>query len=105
MSELIGRLRHLLAATLASLSHLQPNPVEAAAPPAVAEAACSPQEILAELRGLLAESDSAALDLWRDHEQMLRTVLPPTLGKQMDQAINRFQFVEAFRLLTGYQGH
>jgi HPt (histidine-containing phosphotransfer) domain-containing protein len=98
---LIDRLRHMLAAILLQL---QPAPAKATAPSPVAVDGRSPQEILAELRGLLAESDSAAQDLWQDHEQVLRAFLPPTLGKQMAQAIARFQFEEAVNLLTDDQG-
>jgi hypothetical protein len=83
---------------------MQPSSPGGTAPPPIAEAFHSPQEILAELCHLLAESDSAAQDLWRHQEQTLRTVLPPTLARQITQAIDRFQFQEALNLLTAYQG-
>jgi CheY-like chemotaxis protein len=101
MPVLIDRLRHLLAATLLQL---QPASAKATAPPPVAVDGRSPQEVLVELRRLLAESDSAAQDLWQDHELVLRAFLPPMLGKQMAQAIARFKFEEALHLLIDYQG-
>jgi PAS domain S-box-containing protein len=104
MPVLLDRLRHLLATTLTSLRRMQPSSPGGTAPPPIAEAFHSPQEILAELCHLLAESDSAAQDLWRHQEQTLRTVLPPTLARQITQAIDRFQFQEALNLLTAYQG-
>ena len=102
LAALINRLRPALASTLAALRKLRRLPEAAAAPPA-AESVRNPQEILAELRHLLAESDSAAQDLWKNQEQTLRTVLPASLGKQLAQAITLFQFEEALSLLTAHQ--
>lgn len=99
LASLIHRLRPMLASTLEALRQLRRAPVMTAASHPAAEADQSPHEILEELCRLLAESDSAAQDLWKNHEQTLRTVLPPLLGKQIAQAITLFQFEEAMSLL------
>jgi HPt (histidine-containing phosphotransfer) domain-containing protein len=100
LPHLIVRLRQLLDSTLATLCQIRPAPAEGIEPAALQDIAPSSQELLDELRRLLAEFDSAAQDFWKDHEEPLRGMLPPLIGKQMALAITHFQFEEALSLLT-----
>jgi HPt (histidine-containing phosphotransfer) domain-containing protein len=104
LPHLIVRLRQLLDSTLATLQQMRPVPVEAIDPPAFSDGMPSPQALLVELRRLLAESDSAAQDFWKDHEEPLRAMFPALTGKQVALAIAHFQFEEALSLLTAQQG-
>ncbi|MBV5319021.1 MAG: response regulator [Desulfobulbaceae bacterium] len=55
--------------------------------------------LLAQLRHLLQESDSAAQDLWRNHEATLKTKLPTATADGLSQAIANFQFQDALAQL------
>jgi len=65
-------------------------------------APCASPEVtmlLAQLRHLLIESDSAAQDLWRNHEATLKKWLPPASVDTIAQAIANFQFQDALAQL------
>ena len=99
---LIDRLRSLLATTLADPHRARTAPAGTSTPGTVAQTATAVPELLEVLRSLLAESDSAAQDFWKEHEQIFCAALPAPLGRQMAQAIARFQFEEALSLLTAH---
>lgn len=82
--------------------------VGVARPPRGAEARDAPSEEgrvqVAALCVLLAESDSAALDYWKEREYLWPEVLPAGLAEQVGWAINRFDFVAALNLLAPARG-
>ena len=98
---LIDRLGAELPATMTALrdylaNQLPQPPVEQT----VLKPIVSPKELWDKLQYLLGESDSAAQDFWREHENSLRATIPPAIGQQLNQAIANFQFEDALHLLT-----
>jgi len=61
-------------------------------------------QVLEELCLLLAESDSAAQDYWKEHEAVLQKILTPAAVKKIALAIDHFQFEEALVLLASSRG-
>jgi CheY-like chemotaxis protein/HPt (histidine-containing phosphotransfer) domain-containing protein len=56
--------------------------------------------ILTQLHYLLSEADSAALDFWTDHKDILTKILSPSAEKKLALSIGQFQFEEAQLILT-----
>jgi two-component system sensor histidine kinase/response regulator len=77
-----------LAPTLAA-----PVPAAAAADAALAAAA------LAQLRQLVSDSDSQALDWWQQHEALWPLCLPPAQLRKLSTAMNQFDFDAALAAL------
>jgi PAS domain S-box-containing protein len=53
------------------------------------------------LCGFLEESDSAALDYWKEREDLWQDILPAGLASQVGRAINQFDFLSALNMVRG----
>jgi FOG: CheY-like receiver len=64
----------------------------------------NPQAHVDTLHHLLAESDSAARDYWKDHETLFAQTLPTEVAQQVGRSINLFDFGTALSLLQAARG-
>jgi len=103
--SLLGELEELLPVTLNALHrHFAVRQDEPVATSTASEATRDSHSLLEQLRYLLGESDSAALDFWIAHELALKKMLPPAVAKKLALTISGFQFEEAMVLLSSSEG-
>jgi CheY-like chemotaxis protein len=101
LEPLLRALDEKLTPTLTALdSFFSEEKKQAASPVAAPFIDHDSTEILTQLHYLLSEGDSAALDFWTDHRDILTKILSPSAEKNLALSIGQFQFEEAQLLLT-----
>ncbi len=100
LPDLIDELAHQAPATFTYLRrHCEDGAETSTVRPGDLLGAEAGAVLFASLRVLLGESDSAAIDFWKEHETALRRALTPISARKLDQAINAFRFDEALAQL------
>ncbi len=108
----LGTVDHQLALLLTALERVRPQlETGLAAEPAARDHhnnsnnSATASANLAELTGLLTDSDSRALDWWQAHEASLRHSLSPVTLRRISVAMQRFDFDAALQALQAAQHH
>jgi len=104
LDDLIRELDSALPVVLAALQPLLDQDADTRPPPAQVLSAEEGRAQIETLCVFLAESDSAALDYWKEREYLWPDVLPAGLAAQVGRAINQFDFATALNLLTVVRG-